>query len=202
MKQLLILFLSLIALSVSAQDSVYHKSYLAQPVYRPGQVIPAKAVNQLVDVEIPAGKAYKLVEVAYDSSWVITEYNNNSSAIVYSGPWKMLGGQSKFTNGDYHYGDPVGARTAVFTYTTDKPAVARFWSERYSGHGKYMISVDGGTPLEINAGVTPLLSDKERNLASWKTPLLPAGTHKITITSSAQMVVDRFTVAVLTVVPR
>lgn len=55
----LLLFITSIAYG---QDTVYHVHYLKSPVYRPGQLIPAKAVNQLVDVEIPPGKFYKVVE--------------------------------------------------------------------------------------------------------------------------------------------
>ncbi len=134
--------------------------------------------------------------LGFDSTTV--EYNNNHTAIVYSSGWSVGANQAKFYNGDFHYGTTGGTRSATFTYTSDKQTKVRFWSERYSGHGQYQIKVDNGAAVTINAGVAPFGSDKDRGLESWSSVILPPGTHTVTITTSAQMVVDRFTVTTYT----
>lgn len=134
----------------------------------------------------------KVWNVVYDSATV--EYNNNHSSIAYSSGWLLGSGQVKFFNGDFQYGStPIVTRTATFTHTSDKPIKIRFWSERFSGHGKYTINGQ-----EIDAGASPFGSDKDRGKASWSSAMLPPGTHTVTITTSAQMVVDRFTVTTYT----
>lgn len=62
--RIIIFFLLLLSLSAFGQtDTVYHKSYLATPVYRPGDFIPSSTKNHLIDLEIPANKAYVMTEV-------------------------------------------------------------------------------------------------------------------------------------------
>lgn len=210
MKKLMLLaFGCLIALPtlVYSQDSVYHAFFLKQPVYRPGEVIPAKDVNQLVDVEIPAGKTYKLVEVIFDSTWSITDYNNTSSAITYSAGWSLSTGLTKFFNSDYHAGStPLQPRTATYTVTCDKPCRIGFYSERFlerwAPHGVYTVKVDAGSPVTINAGAGVQGSDKDRDKPSFTSAVLPVGLHTVTISTSAQMVVDNFRLSRLKLVPR
>lgn len=140
--------------------------------------------------------------IAYDSALV--DYNNDNAAIVYSAGWAKGTGLTKFFNSDYQFGSPNNAtRTAVFSWTSAKMTSATFWSERFNvtgqtPHGKYTVTVDNGTPFEIDAGIPPINSDKDRGQPSYRTVKLAPGTHKITISTSAQMVVDKFTLVTYT----
>lgn len=62
MKLITILFLFISSLAYG-QDSATHVYTQRLPIYRPGEVIPAKSVEQLVDAIIPPGKVYTLTEV-------------------------------------------------------------------------------------------------------------------------------------------
>lgn len=208
MKRLLLLaFGCLIALPAFTQtDSLRLWSSIDIPLYHAGQTVPAATKNKLVVVEVPAGQSVKIVQVVLDSTWQVTEYNNNSSAIVYSAGWVAGTGAAKFYGNDFQYGNPVQARTATFTVTLTKPGKISFDSERFNtapnAHGLYYLSLDNVnvTPNGINAGLAPVGSDKDRGKSSYRSPLLQPGVHKIVLSTSAQAVVDRFSVAQLTLV--
>lgn len=140
---------------------------------------------------------------AYDSVWATTDYNNTNAAIVYSAGWLAGTGQTKFINGDFQYGGTLGtARTAVLTVTIDQPFRIGFLSERYNGHGTYTVQIDSQPTSTINAGAAPIGSDKDLQSLSFKSAVLAPGTHKITVSSTQQMVIDAFRVLKLTLVPK
>lgn len=124
----------------------------------------------------------------YDST--ATDINNNSPSITYVGTWAYGAAQTKFFNQDFQYGNPVGVRTATFTTTLDKPGKICLYSERFAGHGLYTVKVDSDPVVEINAGIAPLGSDKDRDKPSFRSKLLQPGTHTFIVSTSQQMVID------------
>lgn len=196
-------FLLLLSLPAFGQDSMHLWADIALPSYQSGMVVPAKDTEQLIAILIPPGKSIKIVDVVYDSTWQITEYNNTNAAIVYSSGWLAGTGQAKFINSDFQYGGTLGTvRTAVLTVTLDQQFRIGLLSEHYSGHGDYTIQIDSGPLTTVKAGIAPFGSDKDLNTMSFKSAVLEKGTHKITVSSSQQMVIDAFRILKLTLVPR
>lgn len=141
--------------------------------------------------------------INYDTTWTAQDFNDVSTSIVYSPGWAIGTGNAKFYNGDFHYGvAPVIARTAILTVVTDKPTRIEYYTERFAGHGIYTIKVNSDPAITINAGLAPFNSDRDRGAPSYRTPILPAGTHTITVSSSAQVAVDLIRIQKLTLTPR
>ena len=155
-------------------------------------------------------KQWPLPVPTYDSTWTATDIDDNNAAITYApaGAWVLGTGLAKFLNGSMHYGSGTGttARTATYTVTSTQPVRIGFYSERFNTppntHGAYTVKVGSLEAVTINAGLAPLVSDKDRGKASYRSPILPAGTYTVTVSTSQQMVVDFIKVEKLSLTPR
>lgn len=199
-KLLLIAFGCFIALPAFTQTKFYEQWWFLKPtestVTDKGytRIVIEPAANDTATYVYTISRVKKVWQVQYDSVWTFTDIDNTSTDIKYFGSWVTGTGLTKFLNGTFAYGNPVGARSVNLLVNFDKPGRLEFFSERFSEganvHGLYTIKIDSDAPVTINAGIAPLVSDKDRGKGSFKSKLLSPGPHTLTINTSAQMVVD------------
>jgi hypothetical protein len=90
----------------------------------------------------------------------------------YSGTWRHASGAGKYQNDDHYSNSPNSAYSVRFSGTQAKLFVATApW------HGKAAVSVDGGATTTMDL----YSSGKHNQVRLYTTPVLPRGTHTLTV---------------------
>jgi hypothetical protein len=107
----------------------------------------------------------------------VTSLNDNSigtalNQFSYSGTWRYTSGAGKYHNDDHYSNWPNSAYSVRFSGTQAKLFVATApW------HGKAAVSVDGQAATTIDL----YSSSKQDQVGLYTTPVLPRGTHTLTV---------------------
>jgi hypothetical protein len=113
----------------------------------------------------------------------MTRVDDAASALIYSGAWEtyatlpMFGDISRFHWASGHLSRQVGANV---TFAFEGVRVRLLAAKCYSC-GNPTITIDGGTPQQINLGNDFLLSEGV-SMVVWESPLLAAGAHTVQLT--------------------
>lgn len=196
----ILLFIASVALGQS--DTIKYWSDLKTPLYHSGDLIPASAQGQLVTVELPANQPFKVVPAVITWSLIQT-HESTSASWTYSGFTVVpsVSGQDKFSARDFAWvTGTLGAGSNGAALIVTVPANSRigFWSERSSGHNPYTFKISQSNAVKMQGTIDPRQgtanSDYVRNAPSWYSGTLEAGSYKIDLTPSGQMVIDKVTI--------
>ncbi|NMO14774.1 cellulase family glycosylhydrolase [Pyxidicoccus fallax] len=96
---------------------------------------------------------------------------------LYSGTWQTGTGTAKYQQDD-HYTSTTGASYTVRFNGTQ----ARLYGSAASHHGIASVSIDNGTPVDVDF----YASTRQDQKLLWTSPVLSAGTHTLTVTVSGR----------------